>query len=329
MQRHVPKKIAYLFGAGATHAELQDLYPRLIESDQGLLINDVSRRVIERARRKEKYLRGLETVSGTSGSLNIELLISLIENSKIHDWEGKSRLLKRLVQQDIEGILPEGRVRTFYLHKALFELHGHLEERGAEQLVGLISLNYEDVLDRAYERYHGKPDYCLSLGPGPRHEGKPPLLKLHGSFNWRNKWIRGRKRTFEIIPLGSNKTYAHTPYRFIWNEALKTLIECDTLRVIGCSLSQNDLHLVDLVFQAHVERKAPFDIEIIGYEEDGSRMRGDYGFFPGIKTLPEIEGHLIPERTPANPFKSWLKYKGLSTMREDLGRTRYLRKAAT
>jgi hypothetical protein len=82
-----PKKIVYLFGAGATHAELQSLDPDLIPEKQGLLINNVSSRVIEKARREKKYTHDVEMVSGTKGSLNIELLISLLENSKIHDWE--------------------------------------------------------------------------------------------------------------------------------------------------------------------------------------------------------------------------------------------------
>lgn len=323
-----PKKIVYLFGAGATHAEIQNLYPRLIEENRGLLIRDVSRRVIERARSRKKYLRGLEMVSGTSGSLNIELLISLIENSKVSDWEAKSHLLKVLVQEDIESILTEGRARNLYLHKALFELHSRPETEAAEHLVGVISLNYEDVLDRAYKCYHGDPDYCLSPNRGPRPGTRIPLLKLHGSFTWKNVTIRGRKRTIEIIPLGSNKTYLHAPYRFIWNEALEMLMECDALRVIGCSLSQNDLHLIELLFQAHLERGAPFDIEVICQEREGTRVRGNYGFLPRIKTLIEIESHLIPDPDPENPFKEWLKYKGLRTLGKEIRKTRYLKRVA-
>ena len=100
-----PKKIVYLFGAGATHAELQNLDPDLLEESSGLLIGNVSSRVIERARGDGEYMEDMAMVSGTSGSLNIELLITLIESSKIHDWENKTRRLKTLVQEDIEDIL--------------------------------------------------------------------------------------------------------------------------------------------------------------------------------------------------------------------------------
>src|SRR6266566_6686673 len=120
-------KIVYLFGAGATHAELQNIDPDLTEK-RGLLVSHVSSRVIEKARREKGYLKDLETVSGTSGSLNIELLISLIENSKIRGWEYKAHRLKTLVRKDIEKILSKSRTRRFYLHKALFELFkAHLE----------------------------------------------------------------------------------------------------------------------------------------------------------------------------------------------------------
>jgi hypothetical protein len=80
-----PTKIVYLFGAGATHAELVNIEPTVAEKaeQRGLLMSNVSSRVIEKARRDPAYLDGVEIVSGTKGSLNIELLISLIEGSKM------------------------------------------------------------------------------------------------------------------------------------------------------------------------------------------------------------------------------------------------------
>ncbi len=316
----------YLLGAGATHAELQNLEPDLIVEKQGLLISNVSSRVIERARRDEKYLEDVAMVSGTSGSLNIELLISLIENSKIHRWEYKTQRLKTLVQKDIENILSKSGSERFCLHKALFELHTHTETENEEHLIGLISLNYDDVLDQAYKRYYGRPNYSFSLADAPS-SGPIPLLKLHGSFNWRGQRIRGRKRTVEIMPLGSTKTYLHAPYGFIWNRALEILIGCDTLRVIGCSLSQNDVHLIDLLFKAHLERGTAFDIEIISSEEAGQAIQGNYGFLPGVKTLSTIEGTLIPDESPVNPFKTWLKYKSIAMLGEDkIKGTRHLKK---
>jgi hypothetical protein len=326
MPQPIPKKVVYLFGAGATHAELANLDTTLIEKGRGLLIRHVSSRVIERARRYPAYREGVELVSGTSGSLNIELLISLIENSKIHGWEYKTRRLKHLVKEDIENILIEGRTRRFYLHKGLLEFHEHPITSENEKLIGLISLNYDDVLDQACKRFFGDPNYCFSLERDAPSLKPIPLLKLHGSFNWRRQRIRGRMRNIEIIPMGSNKTYLHAPYIFIWNRALEILIECHTLRVIGCSLSQDDAHLIDLLFKAHLERVEAFDIEIISSDAAGEGIQKNYGFFPGIKTLTKIEGNLIPEADPLNPFKTWLKYKSIAMLEGGIEGTQYLKK---
>jgi hypothetical protein len=78
--------------------------------------------------------------------MNIELLLSLIENSKIHRWEDKTRYLKGLVQKDIQARLTRSRRSRFYLHRALLEFHQRPETTKEEKLVALISLNYDKVV---------------------------------------------------------------------------------------------------------------------------------------------------------------------------------------
>ena len=114
------RKIAYLFGAGATHAELLALDPDL-QPNEGLLISDVSTRVMLKASLDQDYLRDIDMVSGRAGSLNIELLISLIENSRVSEWSRKTDLLKKLIREDIAAALSPERTRRFFLHKALLE----------------------------------------------------------------------------------------------------------------------------------------------------------------------------------------------------------------
>jgi hypothetical protein len=186
-------------------------------------------------------------------------------------------------------------------------------------------LNYDDVLDKAYRKNRNTPSYCFSLGREYLPTTPIPLLKLHGSFNWKKVKIRGRSRNIEIIPFGSNKNYLYAPYNFIWNHALELLVECDILRVIGCSLSQNDTHLIDLLFKAHLERGKEFDIEIIDREAVGNIIRDNYGFFPGIKTLLNIPELSIPESDPVNAFKTWLKYKSVRMIKDDTRSTKYLK----
>jgi hypothetical protein len=97
--------------------------------------------------------------------------------------------------------------------------------------------------------------------------------------------------------------------------------------VIGCSLSQNDFHLIDLLFKAHLERGAPLDIEIIAPVKVGEWIQKSYGFFPGLKTLTEIPGNLVSDPDPPNPFWTWLMYKSIALLgREKAGRTRHVKK---
>jgi hypothetical protein len=322
------KKVVYLFGAGATHAELMSagsVETETAQRERGLLMSNVSERVIERARQDQSYLEGVEMVSGTSGSLNIELLISLMESSKVEGWADKTERLKTLVREDIESILTPEATADFYLHRALLEFHQHAAVTAMEELYGLISLNWDGILDQAFEEFYGAADYCFPRGDSPP-SGKLPLLKLHGSFNWDRQVIWGRSRRIEIIPLGANKSYLHSPYSFIWNRALEVLVGCDVLRVVGCSLSQNDFHLIDLLFKAHVARGREFEIQIISAESAGEAIQKSYGFFRGAKRLTQIEEPLVPTgaEPPENAFREWLKYKSTRMLKAQIERTRYL-----
>jgi hypothetical protein len=312
-----PRKVVYLFGAGATHAEIKNLDVDSNDERCGLLIRHVSSRVIQAVKRNAKYLAGVETVTGTTGSLNIELLISLLENSKIFGWRDKTALLIKHVERDITHILSPQLTRKFYLHKALFEYHKHRKTRQKETVLGLISLNYDDVVGSAFESIMQKrPEYCLQLRlrRASLEKSSVPLLQLHGSFRWRNRTIGQRKRPIEIIPIGSSKSYTHVPYGHIWNRALELLIECDCLRVIGCSLSANDAHLIDLLFKAHLQRKDAIEIEIIDKTVVAERIRDNYGFFPRIRTLSDLADQTIPDPNPLNPFGTWLRYQSIAIL---------------
>lgn len=274
------KKIAYLIGAGATHAEILNIEESpsatFIENN-GLLISSVSKRVMRAVQNVPGFKKNVEFVTSPEGSLNIELLISLFESNQIPHSDFKVNTLKKLVQSDILKRLSMSRKRRFYLHKALLELHQLIDDR--EYLLGIISLNYDDILDEAYKACNMKLNYChTSDSGGP---GYPPLLKLHGSFNWTRRNNYGKTKDIPIIPLGLNKNYLVPPYNFIWSRAFEILTRCDTLRVIGCSLNQNDVGLIELLFKAHLERDSYFEIEIIDWQDKGDDIKNSYGFFPG------------------------------------------------
>jgi hypothetical protein len=85
--------------------------------------------------------------------------------------------------------------------------------------------------------------------------------------------------------------------------------------------------LIDLLFKAHLERDGAFDIEIIDWDSAGERVKENYGFLPGIRTMSQLSRGsesgddprepLIPESAPDNPFKTWLKYKGIDIVGAD------------
>lgn len=315
------KKIAYLFGAGATHAELAHIGADL--TAVGLLMSNVTRRVTIKASETEEFLvphrMFLERAADSS---NIELFISLIEDNAYEIQHASNVIdqLKELVEADIKEILTAERLDAFVLHKAFFELH---RNNGNEILIGIISLNYDTVLDDAYRLFHDVPDYFSDT---PGREG-PKLLKLHGSFNWRDIEVNGRRRTIPIMPLGINKNYLRWPYNFIWGRALEILAACDILRVIGCSLSANDVELIDLIFKAHVQKGSPIEIQIISSEETGQAIKSRYDFFPKITTAEKIEETLLPDvKRGTNVFKEWLRAKGTRVLTEEsIAGTTYLK----
>ncbi len=321
------RKVAYLLGAGATHAEILTLEVNspneIFRASNGLLISDVSKRVMKNAQANPRFKKNVEQVTFIEGPVNIELLISLFESNRISDVDFKVQHLKTLVHDDITQRLSPTRKNRFYLHKALFELHKLVDDR--ENLTGIISLNYDDVLDNAYERIHkAKPNHCHTSDKGD----SCPLLQLHGSFSWTNIKTYGKTKAISIIPLGINKNYLVPPYNFIWSRAFEILAQCDVLRVIGCSLNQNDIGLVDLLFKAHLARPDAFEIQIIDFPIVGDQIKNSYGFFQRIVKLEDIEKPLIADivTDAGSPFKVWLRAKGERMLADAINQTKYLKK---
>ena len=97
------------------------------------------------------------------------------------------------------------------------------------------------------------------------------------------------------------------------------MTQCDILRVIGCSLNQNDVGLIDLLFKAHLERTNSFEIEIIDWQNKGEEIKNNYGFFERIIKPQDVEDSLmaneqIYETGVGNPFKIWLRVKALKML---------------
>lgn len=318
MEKH--KKVVYLFGAGATHAEVmnmhKDLTTRIIE-EKGLLIKHVSKRVIAKAKKDKDFIKDIEYIMRSDRPSNIEELVSLIETNRIEKASEKADRLRNLVEDDISSHLQgDKKSNGPVLYKSLLELHKKIHEK--EQVFGLITLNYDNLLDKAYKEILGKePNYCTRFGSRndlPRND--LPLLKLHGSFEWPTIKMGKNEFRVPIMPLGIRKNYFELPFNFIWGRAGEILAECDTLRVIGCSLDRNDWGLIDLLFKSHLWKGESYEIEIIDFDDTGRDIRQHFGFLPRITKAREIESGIIAERMQnpaedplANPFKIWLDAK--------------------
>src|ERR1700691_3458671 len=122
-----PVTVAYLFGAGATHAELANAYGAKMQNEaflekNSLLLSNVSKRVCRDARNDKTFPKSIKKMISRHGLSNLELFISLLEKNQVSSTEKEGRKLKEMLGQDIQSRLRASQP-SFYLHKALFEFH--------------------------------------------------------------------------------------------------------------------------------------------------------------------------------------------------------------
>ena len=138
-----PRKIVYLLGAGATQADI-DLKDDTIR----ILMRDIREGIVKEIGRRK--MRSLAKVKNEllKEELDVEHLITLYESTGISEHESIAKELKLLFIEEIQkrikklGINYEPRLLS-----ALIDMH---EIAGlGEVLQGVITLNYEDLLENA------------------------------------------------------------------------------------------------------------------------------------------------------------------------------------
>lgn len=348
------KKIVYLFGAGATDAELSLEYDLTKKPGTNtsrpikLTSTPVSRRVISRLKREkpeliEKYNIDLDPLSEieVEKDVDVELLISAIETLETKDARTDAQTLRVYFSDDIKGGLALG---TNYVQPrllpALLELHSKENILATEEVLGHLSLNYDDVFERALSKLEKKADFGIHIENNNLHDQKEkPFLKLHGSFDWHvnsknpHLIIDPTQPVLETqwIPPQLNKEYDTYPYNLLQGKAEELLRECDVLRIIGCSLSQNDLRLLFLLFETQKSRlPSQFVIEYVGSVDGWERLYKRLGILLKIEkhfTTSEEWAVLRKENlTPnANPFLEWLYLKSSLANQEEIAETVYLK----
>ena len=172
---------------------------------------------------------------------------------------------------------------------------------------------YEKLKNRnTWEFVCGNCGYWIGI----KGEDCPSLLKLHGSFNWTHGnpiQLKDEEADRDYDPLwiapGIDKKIHNYPFNKIWGHAFQ-ILNCDILRIIGCSLSRNDWSLIDLIFATQAFRGAdPYEIHIIDTPTIKNSIKENYSFIKGLRSLNDIDGlefnsEDFPEDT--NWFREWL-----------------------
>ncbi len=318
------KQIVYLFGAGATQAELN-----YQSCDINLLMRDnpdtglpgVSSRIMK-AVRKDRKLQWLYEATKSTYQIDIEQLISLLEELNLAKSRKAAEKLRILYYKDILGNLSKTRIiKKPKLAMALFELHQNEQLKEIETLTGIISLNHDYLLETACHKIYnginlGVDFVSKSFGHEP---AAPRIIKLYGSFNWlsgkRIKIVESRptKPHYELlwIPPTIAKETKSYPFTKLLGVAYELLmLHCDILRVIGCSLNQNDWKVISLLFKTQcIRRTMCYDIELIQGQLSGEETKQRLGYLRNVKTIAELEGSFTDffDQEPINPYEDWLR----------------------
>ena len=326
------KNIIYLFGAGATQAVIKD-----INSEKSLMTEDIRSEIHKKFRRTgipDQIWNAL-----MSENYDIEQIISMLESTYNFSLANK---IREFYQKSLIGLVREfsENLPSKNLYSVLSDLHANVKPfKEEEKLLCYITLNYEDLLEKSIKKHlERKIDYNFGLNNNLKD--KFNIIKLHGSFSWENSRpikIRKltRKKNFERlwIPPGIDKEKGNYPFNLLWGKVEEYLMECDVLRIIGCSLSRNDWNLIPILYtvQDLSTKKKRLEIEIIDFPKTFDNISDTYNYLnlKCVTTLPEVifyYNNLFPkinEQTPreeldslftnninkSNPFKQWLEMK--------------------
>jgi hypothetical protein len=317
------KRVVYLFGAGATIAEAS--YAGI---EEPLSLEHISELVIKEAK-KRRLPKDILAEIQPDDIQDIELYISLLESMQTIKYSDMTKKLRSIFCETIQKNLTIGKEPIKpVLEMALLQMHQSVAKE--EEIKGAISVNYDSLLDYSFNEIYDGVNYgikCVcSSGDYHIRNDTVPLIKLHGSFNWRRSYPlieideqqakSGKQTEMLWIPPSIQKTRDMYPFNILWGKAFE-LLDCDILRIVGCRLSQNDWGLISLIFSTQMRTDGAYSIELINSNESGSDIRKRNGFLKNVKVLEEMEGFIdIAKYGSMNPFLSWLQRK-ISLFREN------------
>jgi len=330
-----PKHIVYLFGAGATQAEVDYLGAQVVNllmHDSDRLGDGVSTRILRR------FARNWQSFLGEEQDIDIEKLISLLAASGVDKLANLAEKMRRHYFEEIQESLVRAKiVARPQLATGLLEMHTDRRFKSeVETLCGIMTTNHDGLLQIASQNVFGAVNLGFAFSSKEfvpaNSRAVPPVLQLHGSFTWRfalpldvdtlRSTATYSPKTLWIPPsiLKESKTYPFNKLTALAYELLTK--QCDVLRVVGASLTQNDWNVLSLVFNAQRHRElvkgSAFKVELIMPHKTGEDIQEECSYLKnttpvGYLTEGEFadykEGLPPPESQLTNVFAYWLKEK--------------------
>ena len=259
-------------------------------------------------KKRQKYRSLLPLVNDViDENADFEHLITFLDDSPSLLHRQFAEDLRAIFQKTLLNQLKEIKAdlgsKRFELYSALVDMYRVKD--CPEALHAILTTNYDEYIEEAIKYIYGSTaDFGVYVADDQRFDDRPKLLKLHGSFGWRDSWPiqrskrNGSKATLWIPP-GIQKAKGRYPFNLIWGRA-RELLDCDLVRVIGCRLSASDWDLISLLFttrHAHAKNR-PYVVEVIDSPMHAFKLRKSYPYLD-IRSILQIEGMAIGEQLVA------------------------------
>ena len=287
-------RVVYLFGAGASHAcvkrvgsphgiLMRDLTP-ILQQKLGTLVND----------RFADLQSIVNLVNSVDENTDVEHLITFLDDvPSVRHREFAQEMRKAfedVLREKLQAIKAEYQADPIGLYEVLLDMHNI--KGFPEDLHGIITINYDEYIETAIENVFDDPaDFGIRVDPYVQQANTTKLLKLHGSFGWKDTWPISRGYTPDAtlwIPPGINKAKQAYPFSVLWGSA-REMLACDVLRVVGCRLGPNDWDLISLLFtMRHAGLNDNPQIEIIDAPSHANKLKGDFPYLD-IQSILDVE----------------------------------------
>jgi hypothetical protein len=237
---------------------------------------------------------------GEEVDIDIEKVISLLAGSSVAMLVDLAERMRRCYFLEVCQSLRLAGLGRPELAVGLLEMHRHpVFRKDVELLTGIITTNHDGLLQVASQEVFGEVNLGFPFESGDLTPSvsllTPPILQVHGSFTWRfavPMRVTGRGRLgyssdASWIPPAILKESKHYPFNKLVGLAYELLARrCDVLRIVGCSLTQNDWNILALIFNAQRHHEgvtgAPFRIEIVSSHQGGEAIKKECSYLKNV-----------------------------------------------